>query len=432
MSVSEPSPAPAPSSSRRRLRILVLSPGLPHPPIWGFGIRVNQFLRLLARRHDVTLLTYQEPDEAEKVAAVKALGVDVHTVPRPKSTEAAKRKAQLASIASPMSYQRRSLYSPALQAKLDELTSKTPFDVIQIESSQLGSFNFDPRAVLVVDEHNIEYELLYRMYKTERSAVRRLYNWLEYMKFKREEISSWRTVSGCVMTSGREQEIVRTLAPTTPTIVGANAVDVEFFRPSSHPVKSNALVMTGLMHYRPNIDGAVYFVQEIFPHILAVRPDTVFYIVGAGATDELKRLENANVVVTGTVPDVRPYAHDASVFVVPLRMGGGTRLKVLEGLSMEKPVVSTSVGCEGIEVVHGEHLLIADDPASFANAVLQLMRDRDLAGRLGKQGRTLTEDRYRWESVVSRLEAFYDRLLADARPQAAARPAGPALTSRVQ
>jgi len=226
MNVSEQSLTSAPPSSGRRLRILVLSPGLPHPPIWGFGIRVNQFLRLLARRHDVTLLTYEEPDEAEKVAAVRALGVAVHTVPRPKSTEAGKRKAQLASIASPMSYQRRSLYSRAMQARLDELSSRTPFDVIQIESSQLGSYDFDSRAVLVVDEHNIEYELLYRMYQTERSAIRRLYNWLEFKKFKREEISSWRAVSGCVMTSGREQEIVKALAPSTPTIVGANAVDV--------------------------------------------------------------------------------------------------------------------------------------------------------------------------------------------------------------
>ena len=196
MNVSEQSMTSAPPSSDRRLRILVLSPGLPHPPIWGFGIRVKQFLRLLARRHDVTLLTYEEPDEAEKVAAVRALGVAVHTVPRPKSTAAAQRRAQLASIASPMSSQRLSLYSRAMQTKLDELTSRTPFDVIQIESSQLGSYDFDPRSVLVVDEHNIEYELLYRKYKTERSAVRLLYNRLELKKFKREEISSWRAVSG--------------------------------------------------------------------------------------------------------------------------------------------------------------------------------------------------------------------------------------------
>lgn len=398
---------------RERLRILIVAPSLPYPPIWGFGIRVNQFLRLLARKHDVSLLTYEEPEEADKVAAVEKLGVTVHTVLRPKSTERGKRTAQLSSIVSKLSYQRRSVHSRAMQTKLDELAAIDPFDVIQIESSQLAGFDFSPASLLILDEHNIEYELLYRMYRTEGSPMRRLYNRLEFMKFKREEIRSWRSVSGCVMTSAREQAIVKTLAPDTPTIVGANAVDVEYFRPSMTPRGSLALVMTGLMHYRPNIDGALYFVHEILPLILASRPDMVFYIVGAGATDELKRLAGRSVVVTDTVPDVRPYVHDAAAFVVPLRMGGGTRLKVLEGLSMEKAVVSTSVGCEGIDVVHGEHLLVADDPRGFADAVLNVTADDDLAGRLGRQGRTLIEKHYKWEAVVDRLETFYNHLLAD-------------------
>jgi glycosyltransferase involved in cell wall biosynthesis len=405
-----------PGQAAARLRILVLSPSLPYPPIWGFGIRVSQFLRLLARHHDVSLLTYEEPAEEDKVAAVEALGVTVHTVKRPRSTERGKRKAQLSSVVSKVSYQRRSVHSRAMQARLDELAAREPFDVIQIESSQLAGFDFGQASVLVLDEHNIEYELLYRMYQTEGSSMRRLYNRLEFVKFKREEIRSWCTVSGCVMTSAREQAIVKKLAPDTPTIVGANAVDVDYFRPSGMPRNSHALVMTGLMHYRPNIDGALYFVQEIFPLILATRPDMVFYIVGAGATDELKRLSGPNVVVTDTVPDVRPYVYDAAAFVVPLRMGGGTRLKVLEGLSMEKAVVSTSVGCEGIDVVHGEHLLVADDPRAFADAVLNVTADNDLAGHLGRKGRLLVEEHYKWESVVDRLEDFYRRLLAAARP----------------
>jgi glycosyltransferase involved in cell wall biosynthesis len=300
-----------------------------------------------------------------------------------------------------------------MQEKLDELDAIRPFDVIQIESSQLAGFDFSLSSLLILDEHNIEYELLYRMYRTEGSPMRRFYNWLEFMKFKREEINSWRRASGCVMTSAREQRIVNALAPDTPTIVGANAVDVNYFQPSPAPCKRHALVMTGLMHYRPNIDGALYFINEIFPRILASRPDMVFYIVGAGATDELKRLAGPTVVVTDTVPDVRPYVHDAAVFVVPLRMGGGTRLKVLEGLSMAKAVVSTSVGCEGIDVVHGQHLLVADDPQGFADAVLKLSTDTELAGRLGRHGRTLVEEGYKWESVVNRLEGFYRRLLAD-------------------
>lgn len=394
------------------MRILILAPGLPHPPIWGFGIRVNQFLRILARRNDVALLTYEEPDEAEKVRAVTELGVAVHTVPRAKSTERAKRSAQLSSVFSMASYQRRSAYSRAMQARLDELAAREPIDVIQIESSQLAGFHFPAGPLVVLDEHNIEYELLYRMYQTEGSPARRMYNRLEFAKFRREEVATWRRVSGCVMTSAREEAIVNALAPGTPTMVGANAVDVDYFRPSAEPARADRLVMTGLMHYRPNIDGAVYFVQEIFPRILARRPESVFTIVGAGATDEVRRLAGPNVVVTGTVPDVRPFVYESSAFVVPLRMGGGTRLKVLEGLSMEKAVVSTSVGCEGIDVVDGKHLLVADEPQRFADAVLQVLEDREQAAALGRRGRELVEARYKWESVVERLEAFYRELAA--------------------
>ena len=401
---------PSIDGRRRRLRILILTPSLPYPPIWGFGIRVHEFVRLLARHHDVSLLTYEEPGESDKVAAVAKL-CTVHTVPRARETEAVKRVAQMRSMLSRHSYQRRSLYSQDMQRKLNELTSREHYDVIQIESSQLAGFSFGGDAVTVLDEHNIEYELLYRMFKTERSAARRFYNWLEFTKFRREEVGSWRSVSGCVSTSAREREIIQATAPRQPTLVAANAVDVDYFHPADAPADTNALVMTGLMHYRPNVDGAVYFVREILPHLLARRPDTVFYAVGAGAPDELKQLASAHVVVTDTVPDVRPYVHRAAVFVVPLRMGGGTRLKVLEGLSMEKPVVSTSLGCEGIDVVRGEHLLIADDPRAFADSVLRLIDDRALAMRLGRNGRDLAIRQYRWESVADQLESFHDQLI---------------------
>ena len=160
-----------------------------------------------------------------------------------------------------------------MQQKLDEVMKRERFDVVQIESSQLAGYTFDPRAVSVLDEHNIEYELLYRMYSTEGSPLRRMYNWLEFQKFKREEVSSWQSVSGVVSTSAREERIMREAAPDTPMMVAPNAVNVDYFCPSEEPIDADALVMTGLMHYRPNIDGAVYFVREILPHILASRPN---------------------------------------------------------------------------------------------------------------------------------------------------------------
>jgi glycosyltransferase involved in cell wall biosynthesis len=303
------------------------------------------------------------------------------------------------------------MYSKEMQAKISELLRRDEFDIIQVEMNQLRSFRFDKNTVLVVDEHDIGFELLYRMYQNERSRLRRLYNWAEYKKFKREELKDWRDASGIVTTSAREQQIITRLSAGTPVAVVPNAVDVSYFEPSSEPINPDAIVITGLMKYRPNVDAVLYFVQEIFPHILASRPRMVFYIVGASPAEEVRRLASPNVVVTDTVADVRPYAHQAAVFVVPLRMGGGTRLKVLEALSMKKAVVSTSLGCEGIDAKHGQHLLIADEPRAFANSVLELLANRVLANKLAAQGRELVEHRYRWETVVEGLESFYVELL---------------------
>jgi glycosyltransferase involved in cell wall biosynthesis len=396
---------------RHSRRILIVTPSLPYPPIWGSGIRVYQFIRLLAQRHDVSVLTYQEPGEEHKATAIRQLGATLHVVPQRKRSERAKRTEQFSSLFSAGSFQRRSLFSPQLQMTLDDLAARERYDVVQVESSHLAGFSFSPDAVLVVDDHNVEFELLYRMYRSERSALRRLYNGLEFTKVKREETRAWRGAAGCILTSARDEKIVNQLAPLTPTTVGPNAVDTQHFSPVAAPAEPNALVMTGLMNYRPNLDGALYFLRDIFPRILAVQPRMVCYLVGAGATPELKAAAGRNVVVTDTVPDIRPDVHRAAAVIVPLRIGAGTRLKVLEALAMGKAVISTSIGCEGIDVVHGTHLLVADTPQAFADAVLGVVGNQALARRLGQDGRALTVGRYTWESVVEGVEHFHERLL---------------------
>ena len=389
------------------MRILVLSPVLPYPPTWGFVTRVYQFLRLLASRHSVTVLTYADRDDSEEVAALREFCTAVHTVPLERGS---KRLGQLRSLVSPVSYQWRSHYSPLMQQRLTQLTADEQFDVIQVESSQLACFDFPAGPVLVLDEHNIEYELLYRTFLTERSPVRRAYNWIEFRKFRREETGAWRRATGISATSAREAEIIQDIAGRPARSV-PNGVDVRYFSAGDEPADPDAIVLTGLMKYRPNVDAAVYFVREVLPRIVSARPKLVFYIVGGEPSDEVRQLAGPNVVVTGTVPDVRPFVRRAAVFVVPLRMGSGTRLKVLEGLSMEKAMVSTSLGCEGIDVEHNRHLLIADDAASFAAAVLSLLEDPARARALADAGRELVEAKYRWESVVDGLESFYEELL---------------------
>jgi len=387
------------------MRILVLSPIVPYPPNSGFAIRVFQMATLLARGHDVTVLAYADEDVAEPARALANRGVAIRTVPRP-ALARARRSAQLATLLFPTSYTRLCHSSSAMQQSIDEFTESSVCDVVFVESTPMGGYRFPPRTTVVLTEHDIVYELLYRIYKTERSPARRLYNRIEYQKVKTHERALWRAVDGCVATSDREVPLIREHAPTTPIAVGPNGVDVEYFAPAAGEVDPRMIVMTGYMKTRPNVDGALFFVNEVLPRIHATRPDVTLYLVGGSPPDELMRCAGPRVVVTGEVPDVRPYIGRGAVFVVPLRMGGGTRLKVLEALSMEKPLVSTSIGCEGINVQDGEHLLIADDAADFADRVLDLLAAPEQGARLARAGRSLVERQYQWRAVVSTIEAF--------------------------
>ena len=222
------------------------------------------------------------------------------------------------------------------------LLARERYDLVQFEASQLASFPLASSTPWIVDEHNLEYELLRRMYKTEHSPLRKLYNWTEYRKFLREERSSWSRAEACVVTSERERAVVASQATDTPVHVVPNGVDIDHFIPDDDDVDPNRIVFTGLMSYRPNIDAVTFFVQRILPLIVAEKPDVVFDIVGQGPPPEVRRLEGRSVRVVGEVPDTRPYVRRAGAFVVPLRMGSGTRLKILEGLAMGKGLVTTA------------------------------------------------------------------------------------------
>ena len=180
--------------------------------------------------------------------------------------------------------------------------------------------------------------------------------------------------------------------------------------PASDEPEEGRIVFTGLLSYRPNLDAARHLVDDILPRIRERHRSVTLTIVGSGRDADLDALRRPGVTVTGWVTDVRPYLRRASVVVAPLRIGAGTRLKVVEGLAMAKPMVSTTVGCEGIDVRSGEHLLVADAPDDFADAVVLLLRDRALGDRLGTAGHRLARDHYSWEGAAGQLAELYDRL----------------------
>jgi glycosyltransferase involved in cell wall biosynthesis len=302
-----------------------------------------------------------------------------------------------------------------MQRAIDRLCAQRPFDVVQLESSLLCTFAFPPEAALVIDEHNVEYELLERMQKGERSLVRRGFNRLEFRRFRRFEQAWWSRADACAVTSDREAEIVAAHAPATPTAVVPNGVDLEVFAPAPVDPEPRTMLFNGILDYRPNLDAAYFVVDEVWPRVRERCADARLLIVGRGLPADLERLRRPGVEVTGEVPDVRPYIARAAVVGVPIRMGGGTRLKVVEGLAMGKAMVTTTLGCEGIAVRDGEHLLVADGAEAFAHAVIGLFDDPGKGAALGAAGRRLMERQYGWDLPGGRLKGLYSQAARERR-----------------
>jgi glycosyltransferase involved in cell wall biosynthesis len=410
------------------MSVLIVAPTLPYPPHWGFATRVYQLSKNLAVRNHVALLCHDSIGTEKYVERLREVIDEVHVVPLSLDRPAKRRARQLLSVASRESFHVRGMVSPGMQGALDRLLDRRQFDIVQLESSRLCGLSLPTELSLVIDEHNIESELLRRMSGGERSPARRLFNALECAKYTRFENRVWSCARACVVTSDRDAHTVRRRVPRLPTEVVPNGVDLEFFAPGGAQVDPNSIVFTGLLTYRPNLEAARMLAHDILPRIRRARPDTVLTLVGYGGEPELAGLRGPGIVVTGWVPDVRPYVRGAAAVVVPLRIGSGTRLKVLEALSMAKPVVSTPLGCEGIDVRDGDHLLIGESSDEIASLVVRVLSEPATAGQLGRAGRDLVARQYSWKQAGRTLEEWYARVLdtGRARPPKMARSASSA------
>lgn len=401
------------TSSSRRLRVLVVSPYFPFPPVSGARMRIYNLIRQLAERHDVTLVSYAGADDDAGVREFSRT-VSVHAVHQNDESVFGRRLGQVRSLVSSKPFASWSLHSREMQAAIDDLCATIDFDLIHLEFCTMWGFRFPDGIPVVVDEHNIEYELSRRLYKGERSVVRRAFNGLEYLRVRRLEERCWKGSQGCVVTSAREEPTVKATVPSIPTAVVPNGVDLDYFAPWTGETRPYTVVFNGILNYRPNLDAAIHLVDHVWPLVLERCPPARLVIVGRATEREAQALRRPTVDVVGSVPDIRPYIGSAEVVAVPIRMGGGTRLKVVEALSMAKPMVSTSLGCEGLAVRDGEHLLIADDAETFARRILELFEDAELRRRLSSASRTLAEERYSWHLAGDRLQELYQQVIGDA------------------
>jgi glycosyltransferase involved in cell wall biosynthesis len=408
------------------MKILFLAPYLPSPPRSGGPRRVHGLMSELARAYEVSILALSGIAEDQgALAATRAYCAEVVTVPDARASlgTAAKRQLQLRSLLSPRSFEYQVYRRPAVQAALDALLARRDYDVVNIEFSLMAQYRFPRgprrRPRIVLDEHNIEYDILRRTSAAEGGLVRRLYNYLDFQKLRGEERGAWRRIDGCTLTSARDEAILREQAPALPTKVVPNGVDLEHFRPGpAGAVDQQLIVFFGAISYYPNTDGLLYFLREVFPLLQVHYPALRLRIVGPEPPEAIRCWASDRIEVTGFVDDVRPHIEQAAAIIAPLRIGGGTRLKIVEAMAMGKAIVSTRIGAEGLAVTDGENLLLADEAPAFAAQVGRVLDDPALRERLGLAARELVERHYGWRAAAAKLERFYRQLL-NAAPQGA-------------
>jgi glycosyltransferase involved in cell wall biosynthesis len=406
-----------------RLTVLLVSPMAPSPPRFGAQARAHGLLSYLGKNHDLTALVLHDDDETPAASgpAMRAYCREVTFVRNPNAARGWRRRAlQLRSWLSHGSYQRHLFAVPAFQAALDVALASRRFDVVFVNLPYLAHYRLRRAPAgtavpaVVIDSHDVGYDLARQIATSAASFGRRLHAKLNWRKLAREELAAYTAADGVCVCSTADQQRLAADAPRANTVVIPNAADVERLQPrATDPAPDGRTVLFfGLLATVPNVDGVLYFAREIWPLIAVADPDARFVVVGANPAPEILASAGPRVTIVGPVDDLRPHLSAAAVIVVPLRLGSGTRLKILEAWAMGRPVVSTSLGAEGLDGVPGKHLLIADDPAEFARAVLRILREPGLANELGSAGRALAVERYSWRSAARSLEVFFRETLA--------------------
>lgn len=401
------------------MRILLLTPQHPFPPHQGTTLRNFNLIKELAKRHTVCLLTFLEPDQdPADHGPLRHLCQWIDTVPVPERTKGMRLRQMLMTRGPDMSWR---LWSPAFAEQLARRLSKHSFDVVEIEGIEMAPFvetvkAAHPRPLIIYDAHNAEWVLQKRAFSADLKNPPRwlaaMYSWMQWHRLYRYEADILEQVDHTVAMSYPDKAALHEIRPDVPITVVPNGVDLATYTRYRGPTENYDLVFTGKMDFRPNIDAVLWFGQQVLPLIRKVRPRTTFAIVGQRPHPRLDVLRDIpGVTITGYVEDVRPYIAGAKIYVAPLRVGGGTRLKLMEAMAMGKAIVATSVGAEGFPVVNGQELLLADEPTAFAQAVLDLLERRLRRVKLGRTGQTLAAN-YSWEVLVPRLEQIYEEYIS--------------------
>jgi glycosyltransferase involved in cell wall biosynthesis len=369
---------------------------------------------MLSAEYDVTALFFHRPSIGDTpdvvrrgLAAISDLA-DARAFPVPQDGGGIRFVADHAlSLMSRRPYTRWMYDSKPARRVVRRLVAERDFDIAHLESLDLAAFLSDlPKVPLVCAHHNVESQLLRRLAEAAGGPVERSYIRHQAGLMEREERGFCGRFALNLVVSAEDRRTLSTIAPEARYLLVPNGVDTKEFVPAPAGPR-DGLIFVGGHGWFPNRDGMEFFARSVLPLVRAARPDVQVTWVGKAAEEAKARFAQHGVDMTGYLPDIRPLVHRAACFIVPLRVGGGTRLKILDAWSLGKAVVSTSVGCEGLEVADGKNILVADEPEDFASAILRVLECDALRATLEEGGRATAVTVYDWDAIGEGMLAAY-------------------------
>ncbi len=394
------------------MNILVLAWDIPATANMPGSPRLFSLCRSLSGRHNLTLVAFSHSQERYQAflddPAVQGVFEDIVILPNPPAPTWWRRQVhKLRQEPHFVTRHRSPRYHAEQCQKIRSFFVQREFDVIFADGLIMAQYVVDANmeCPAIIDLHDSLTLLYSRSMRTEQSWLRKLALFAETQSIGRWEKSLRRRFGAIITNSKVDEAFLRKLDPSGNIVTIGNGVDSEFFRPTRAEIDVSKLVFTGVMDYGPNEDAAIYFCNSILPLIQGRYPRVQFWVVGKDPTEKVQMLaQRPGVHVTGGVADMRPFLETAGVFVCPLRFGSGVKNKILAALAMQKAVVATRLGLEGLDLREGEHVIAADEPAMFAAQVIRLIEDPNMAARLGRNGQVFVRAEYSWERSATQLE----------------------------
>ncbi len=394
------------------MRILLITNAVPYPPHSGAPLYTYSLLRRIARHHEVSLACFRRLGQEEGVAHLSQYCRDIVTAPAPGDAALDRPLDLVRYLVRGCPPDLRFYESAELRDQIKALTGVRSFDVVYIDHSEMGIYlealpsTLARRSIWAL--HDVDWVKFARISRLEPQWARKLRTGLHGYLMHHWKPRYAERFACCTTVSEVDRGLMRDANPRLRVEVIPAGVDIEWNRYlPEDPATRPSLIFVGAMGYRPNLDAVQFFVAEILPLIWLEMPEVELWIVGRNPNPELLRLDDDRIHQTGEVADVRPYYGRSTLCVVPLRAGGGARLKILEAMALGRAVISTTIGCEGQSLVDGEHLLTADQPAVFAAQTLRLLRDHELRRTIVAKARQAVAAQYDWDLIANRLMAIY-------------------------